>query len=82
MELKLDADTMQEHYRLRDYLDKPVESLKQKLTNGAEVHSFDGMRIMQGDVSLIRESIDQRRDINFWKHVRSVGMHGEQGRQR
>merc|ERR1719160_1814930 len=65
--LELDADTQKEYNRQRDYLEKSVDSLKRKLAKDSEVHRIDNMRIMQENVSLIREINDLRREINFLK---------------
>merc|ERR1719217_552019 len=47
----------------KEYLEKSVESLKRKLQKDSEVHRQDNMRVMQENVSLIRE-------INDLKHER------------
>merc|ERR1719388_759198 len=66
--LELDTDSQKEYNRQRDYLEKSVDSLKRKLQKDSEVHRIDNMRIMQENVSLIREINDLRREINFLKH--------------
>merc|ERR1739848_213344 len=70
--LELDADTQKEYNRQRDYLEKSVDSLKRKLAKDSEVHRIDSMRILQENVSLIREINDLRREINFLKHEGSA----------
>merc|ERR1712185_297232 len=56
--LELDTDSQKEYNRQRDYLEKSVDSLKRKLQKDSEVHRIDNMRIMQENVSLIREIND------------------------
>merc|ERR1719265_1317247 len=58
--LELDTDSQEEYNRQRDYLEKSVDSLKRKLQKDSEVHRIDNMRIMQENVSLIREINDLR----------------------
>merc|ERR1719213_1382174 len=70
--LDLDTDAQKEYNRQRNYLEKSVDSLKRKLAKDSEVHRIDNMRIMQENVSLIREINDLRREINFLKHERSA----------
>merc|ERR1711977_86287 len=55
---ELDSDIQREYNRQRDYLEKSVESLKRKLLKDSEVHRQDNMRILQENVSLIREIND------------------------
>merc|ERR1719183_2646728 len=50
--------SQKEYNRTRDYLEKSVDSLKRKLQKDSEVHRIDNMRIMQENVSLIREIND------------------------
>merc|ERR1712139_55441 len=80
--LELDADTQKEYNRQRDYLEKSVDSLKRKLAKDSEVHRIDNMRIMQENVSLIREINDLRREINYLKHERSSEEQGGGMRQK
>merc|ERR1719378_2043546 len=67
---ELDSDIQREYNRQRDYLEKSVESLKRKLLKDSEVHRTDNMRVLQENVSLIREINDLRKEINFLKHER------------
>merc|ERR1712048_618721 len=81
---ELDSDIQREYNRQREYLDKSVESLKRKLGKDSEVHRQDNMRIMQENVSLIREIHDLRKDINFLKHERSqnkLNFSGKKGQE-
>merc|ERR1711904_157114 len=67
---ELDTDIAREYNRQREYLEKSVESLKRKLMKDSEVHRQDNMRIMQENVSLIREINDLRKEISFLMHER------------
>merc|ERR1719262_494804 len=85
---ELDTDIAREYNRQREYLEKSVESLKRKLMKDSEVHRQDNMRIMQENVSLIREINDLRKEISFLMHERqqqrlnvSKGKGGKQGQQ-
>merc|ERR1719311_567354 len=57
---ELDQDIQKEYQRQKEYLEKSVESLKRKLQKDSEVHRQDNMRVMQENVSLIREINDLR----------------------
>merc|ERR1719311_1206837 len=69
--LDLDTDSQKEYNRQRTYLEKSVDSLKRKLEKDSQVHRIDNMRIMQENVSLIREINDLRREMHALKHERS-----------
>ena len=61
--VQLDEDIQNEYNRQREYLEKTVESLKSKLQKNTEIHRSDIMRIMQENVSLIKEINELRREI-------------------
>merc|ERR1711904_212431 len=67
---ELDQDIQKEYQRQKEYLEKSVESLKRKLLKDSEVHRQDNMRVMQENVSLIREINELRKEISFLKHER------------
>merc|ERR1719199_1065709 len=67
---ELDVDIAKEYNRQREYLENSVKALKNKLTKDSDVHRQDNMRIMQENVSLIREINDTRKEINHLKHER------------
>merc|ERR1719163_1803849 len=69
--IEVDTDMQKEYNRQRDYLEKSVDSLKRKLEKDSQVHRIDNMRIMQENVSLIREINDLRREMHALKHERS-----------
>lgn len=64
---ELDEDIQKEYNRQREYLEKSVESLKRKLHKDMEMHRADNMRIMQENVSLIKEINELRREIKTLK---------------
>ena len=61
--VQLDEDIQNEYNRQREYLEKTVESLKSKLQKNTEIHRSDIMRIIQENVSLIKEINELRREI-------------------
>ena len=59
----VDDDIQKEYQRQREYLERTIESLKHKLHKDMESHKSDNMRIMQENVSLIKEINELRREI-------------------
>jgi len=71
---QVDQDIQKEYNRQRDYLEKTVDSLKRKLSKDMDLHKTDSMRIMQENVSLIKEINELRREIKGLKQgVRPAG---------
>merc|ERR1712054_57962 len=66
---ELEADIQKEYNRQRDYLEKSVESLKRKLNKNMELHRSDNQRMMQENVSLIKEINELRREIKNMKQA-------------
>merc|ERR1712054_387290 len=66
---ELEADIQKEYNRQRDYLEKSVESLKRKLNKNMELHRNDNSRMMQENVSLIKEINELRREIKNMKQA-------------
>lgn len=62
-EAEIDEDIQKEYNRQREYLERSVESLKRKLHKDMELHRTDNMRIMQENVSLIKEINELRREV-------------------
>lgn len=60
---EMEEDIQREYNRQREYLEKSVESLKRKLQKDMELHRSDNMRIMQENVSLIKEINELRREV-------------------
>jgi len=63
----VDLDIAAEYTRQREYLEKSVESLKRKLNKNMELHRNDNMRMMQENVSLVKEVNELRREIKQMK---------------
>ena len=64
---EMEEDIQKEYNRQREYLEKSVESLKRKLQKDMELHRSDNMRIMQENVSLIKEINELRREVKMLK---------------
>ena len=62
-----ETDGQREYNRTREYLEKSVESLKRKLNKNMELHRSDNMRMMQENVTLVKEINDLRREIKQMK---------------
>merc|ERR1719313_1554713 len=65
----MESDIAAEYTRQREYLEKSVESLKRKLNKNMELHRNDNMRMMQENVSLIKEINELRREIKNMKQA-------------
>jgi len=65
----VEPDIAAEYTRQREYLEKSVESLKRKLAKNSELAKSDNMRMMQENVSLVKEINDLRREIKQMKMV-------------
>lgn len=61
----VDQDIQKEYARQREHLEKTVNSLKHKLVKDSEVHKVDNIRIMQENVTLIKEVNDLRRELKI-----------------
>ena len=59
----VDQDIQKEFARQRDHLEKTVNSLKHKLSRDSEIHKVDNIRIMQENVTLIKEVNDLRKEL-------------------
>ena len=64
---ELEEDIQSEYKRQRDYLEKTIESLKRKLQKDDKAHRGDLMRVMNENVSLIKEINELRREIKAMK---------------
>ena len=51
----MEPDIAAEYTRQREYLEKSVESLKRKLNKNMELHRSDNMRMMNENVTLVKE---------------------------
>ncbi|XP_028390638.1 cilia- and flagella-associated protein 57-like [Dendronephthya gigantea] len=61
----VDADIQREYARQREHLERSVASLRKKLEKDNEIHRADNVRIMQENVSLIKEINDLRRELKI-----------------
>lgn len=61
----VDADIQKEYARQREHLERSVASLRKKLVKDTEIHRADNVRIMQENVSLIKEINDLRKELKI-----------------
>lgn len=61
--VNVDQDIQKEYGRQREHLEKTVNSLTQKLNKNSEIHKSDNIRIMQENVTLIKEVNDLRKEL-------------------
>ncbi|XP_074640882.1 cilia- and flagella-associated protein 57-like [Tubulanus polymorphus] len=61
----VDADIQKEYSRQREHLERSVASLRKKLSKDTEIHRADNVRIMQENVSLIKEINDLRKELKI-----------------
>ncbi|TPX74759.1 hypothetical protein CcCBS67573_g03970 [Chytriomyces confervae] len=59
----LEVDIQQEYSRHREYLERTVNSLRQKVTKDQGVHRAENVQIMQENAILIKEINQLRRDL-------------------
>lgn len=67
MQAEADTDIHEEYQRQRYYLEKSVDTLKQKMSKDAKVHKKENIRIVQENVALIREINELRKEIKYIK---------------
>ncbi|XP_040421974.1 cilia- and flagella-associated protein 57 isoform X1 [Cygnus olor] len=60
---EVDVDLQKEYTRQREYLERNLAALKKKVVKDQEVHQAAYMRIMQENVSLIKEINDLRQEL-------------------
>uniref|UniRef100_F6PN18 Cilia- and flagella-associated protein 57 n=1 Tax=Ornithorhynchus anatinus TaxID=9258 RepID=F6PN18_ORNAN len=66
----VDTDLQQEYIRQREHLERNLATLKRKLIKENELHRSDNVRIMQENVSLIKEINELRRELKITRtHV-------------
>uniref|UniRef100_A0A0B7A6G0 Cilia- and flagella-associated protein 57 n=1 Tax=Arion vulgaris TaxID=1028688 RepID=A0A0B7A6G0_9EUPU len=61
----VDADIQKEFSRQKEHLERSVANLRKKLEKDSEIHKADNVRIMQENVSLIKEINDLRRELKL-----------------
>ncbi|CAF3835653.1 unnamed protein product [Rotaria sordida] len=62
-EATIDQDITKEYARQRDHLERTVRSLKGKVDKDSDRHKMENIRIMQENVTLIKEINDLRREL-------------------
>lgn len=63
----VDVDIQREYQRQKEYLEMSVASLKKKLAKDSSLHNADNMRVMQENMTLIRQIHDLRTELNSVK---------------
>ncbi|EDL30489.1 RIKEN cDNA 1110020C03 [Mus musculus] len=61
----LNSDLQQEYARQREHLERNLATLKKKVIKEGELHRTDYVRIMQENVSLIKEINELRRELKL-----------------
>ncbi|XP_038622165.1 cilia- and flagella-associated protein 57 [Tachyglossus aculeatus] len=61
----VDTDLQQEYIRQREHLERNLATLKRKVVKENELHKTDNVRIMQENVSLIKEINELRRELKI-----------------
>nr|XP_012631296.1 cilia- and flagella-associated protein 57 isoform X1 [Microcebus murinus] len=61
----LNSDLQQEYARQREHLERNLATLKKKVVKEGELHRTDYVRIMQENVSLIKEINELRRELKY-----------------
>nr|XP_048717481.1 cilia- and flagella-associated protein 57 isoform X3 [Caretta caretta] len=69
----VDTDLQQEYTRQREHLERNLATLKKKVVKESEIHRADNVRIMQENVSLIKEINELRRELKVTRtHVHDL----------
>ncbi|KAE8609812.1 hypothetical protein XENTR_v10011917 [Xenopus tropicalis] len=61
----VDADIQREYARQREHLERSLSTLQKKLAKDTEIHRTDNVRVMQENVTLIKEINDLRRELKL-----------------
>ncbi|XP_050817064.1 cilia- and flagella-associated protein 57 isoform X2 [Gopherus flavomarginatus] len=82
----VDTDLQQEYTRQREHLERNLATLKKKVVKESEIHRADNVRIMQENVSLIKEINELRRELKVTRtHVHdlqsALGLHRKNKKQ-
>ena len=62
---QFEGDAQDEYARQREHLERNVTALKKKLKKESEIHKSDNVRIMQENVTLIKEINDLRKELKI-----------------
>lgn len=68
----MEVDIQQEYSRQREYLERTIASLDKKVDKDQSLHRNDNVRIMNENVSLIKEINALRKDIMFVRQKERV----------
>ncbi len=58
-------EIQQEHNRQREFLERTIDALKKKMTKGEQLHKEETSRVMQENVTLIKEINDLRQELRL-----------------
>ncbi|XP_069837406.1 cilia- and flagella-associated protein 57 isoform X1 [Dendropsophus ebraccatus] len=61
----IDADIQREYARQREHLERSLSTLQKKLVKDTEIHRADNVRVMQENVTLIKEINELRRELKI-----------------
>uniref|UniRef100_A0A8C5QD76 Cilia and flagella associated protein 57 n=1 Tax=Leptobrachium leishanense TaxID=445787 RepID=A0A8C5QD76_9ANUR len=61
----VDADIQREYAKQREHLERSLSTLQKKLVKDTEIHRADNVRVMQENVTLIKEINDLRRELKM-----------------
>lgn len=61
----MDQNVEMEYARQREHLERSLASLRKKLAKDTEIHRADNVRVMQENVSLIKEINDLRKELKL-----------------
>ncbi|CAJ0965111.1 unnamed protein product [Ranitomeya imitator] len=61
----IDADIQREFARQREHLERSLSTLQKKLVKDTEIHRADNVRVMQENVTLIKEINELRRELKI-----------------
>ncbi|XP_019854181.1 PREDICTED: cilia- and flagella-associated protein 57 [Amphimedon queenslandica] len=64
-----EKDLHKEYARQREHMERTVASLRKKLTKDSEIHRSDTVRVMQENVSLLKEINDLRRELKTSRSI-------------
>ena len=62
---QFDGDAQDEYARQREHLERNVTALKKKLKKESEIHKSDNVRVMQENVTLIKEINELRKELKI-----------------
>ncbi|CAG5122075.1 unnamed protein product, partial [Candidula unifasciata] len=65
----VDADIQKEFTRQKEHLERSLSILRKKLEKDSEIHKADTVKIMQENVSLIKEICDLRKELKLCREL-------------